>query len=474
MPSDASAASSEDDKVPPTSSALESVTEKTEAESAEDRISDKLSDEGLGTSEVDKTEEEKLNEVSDASNEDLASGLTEPAKDFISQGPTEPPGPGDSRAEEIPAEPVVAQPDEAGDAVDTQELLPGGQTTVEERKEMQGEKTVKEEEEEEEKAAGTGESIESHGRPEDKLEEPEFVSGEVALAEEESKEPDETPRHELTDDRIENTANVTVVNIHPQSTASKVVDTNINVATDTKLSEDESPAAVLPDKEATEEKPADGAEQLQPDDPNKGEDDRGEQAPNTPTNAVSDEAKVPSEESHPAVPSRDEEEAPGVDESTSQDATRVPEESETGPESKTEGGSPAAAQPDLEKDSDSGSSSAADSNSLDLNLSISSFLSKTKEGGSVSMQVMRRGRVNHSLGGSTINILILFVGVQTSEEDPEEDAQVHGGRRGGQRDDVEDSDGQRHQERGAEVPEVRRNPTRFKLLQLVKYVARSG
>nr|XP_040034408.1 STE20-like serine/threonine-protein kinase isoform X1 [Gasterosteus aculeatus aculeatus] len=389
VPSDASAASSEDDKVPPTSSALESVTEKTEAESAEDRISDKLSDEGLGTSEVDKTEEEKLNEVSDASNEDLASGLTEPAKDFISQGPTEPPGPGDSRAEEIPAEPVVAQPDEAGDAVDTQELLPGGQTTVEERKEMQGEKTVKEEEEEE-KAAGTGESIESHGRPEDKLEEPEFVSGEVALAEEESKEPDETPRHELTDDRIENTANVTVVNIHPQSTASKVVDTNINVATDTKLSEDESPAAVLPDKEATEEKPADGAEQLQPDDPNKGEDDRGEQAPNTPTNAVSDEAKVPSEESHPAVPSRDEEEAPGVDESTSQDATRVPEESETGPESKTEGGSPAAAQPDLEKDSDSGSSSAADSNSLDLNLSISSFLSKTKEGGSVSMQESRR------------------------------------------------------------------------------------
>uniref|UniRef100_G3P443 non-specific serine/threonine protein kinase n=1 Tax=Gasterosteus aculeatus aculeatus TaxID=481459 RepID=G3P443_GASAC len=224
VPSDASAASSEDDKVPPTSSALESVTEKTEAESAEDRISDKLSDEGLGTSEVDKTEEEKLNEVSDASNEDLASGLTEPAKDFISQGPTEPPGPGDSRAEEIPAEPVVAQPDEAGDAVDTQELLPGGQTTVEERKEMQGEKTVKEEEEEE-KAA---------------------------------------------------------------------------------------------------------------------------------------------------------------------DATRVPEESETGPESKTEGGSPAAAQPDLEKDSDSGSSSAADSNSLDLNLSISSFLSKTKEGGSVSMQESRR------------------------------------------------------------------------------------
>uniref|UniRef100_A0A8C9ZR62 non-specific serine/threonine protein kinase n=1 Tax=Sander lucioperca TaxID=283035 RepID=A0A8C9ZR62_SANLU len=101
-PSDASVASSEDDKVPPTPSMLESVTEKTEAERAEDRTSDKLSDEGLGTSEVDKTEEEKLNEVSDASNEDLASGLIEPTKDFISQDPKEPTKPEDAQAEEIP------------------------------------------------------------------------------------------------------------------------------------------------------------------------------------------------------------------------------------------------------------------------------------------------------------------------------------------------------------------------------------
>ena len=40
-----------------------------------------------------------------------------------------------------------------------------------------------------------------------------------------------------------------------------------------------------------------------------------------------------------------------------------------------------------ERDSDSGSVSAADTSSLDLNLSISSFLSKTKEPGSVSTQV---------------------------------------------------------------------------------------
>ncbi|KAK2852549.1 hypothetical protein Q7C36_007750 [Tachysurus vachellii] len=44
-----------------------------------------------------------------------------------------------------------------------------------------------------------------------------------------------------------------------------------------------------------------------------------------------------------------------------------------------------AIKPDIEKDSDSGSSSAADTNSIDMNLSISSFLSRSKEG-SISVQ----------------------------------------------------------------------------------------
>ncbi|KAM9857230.1 STE20-like serine/threonine-protein kinase [Aulostomus maculatus] len=48
------------------------------------------------------------------------------------------------------------------------------------------------------------------------------------------------------------------------------------------------------------------------------------------------------------------------------------------------------AKDDKEKDSDSGSGSAADTSSVDLNLSISSFLSKTKEPGSVSIQDTRR------------------------------------------------------------------------------------
>ncbi|XP_054634651.1 STE20-like kinase b [Dunckerocampus dactyliophorus] len=51
---------------------------------------------------------------------------------------------------------------------------------------------------------------------------------------------------------------------------------------------------------------------------------------------------------------------------------------------------PDKAKDDKERDSDSGISSAAENSSLDLNLSISSFLSKTKEPGSVSVQETRR------------------------------------------------------------------------------------
>ncbi|XP_070772556.1 STE20-like serine/threonine-protein kinase isoform X2 [Enoplosus armatus] len=51
---------------------------------------------------------------------------------------------------------------------------------------------------------------------------------------------------------------------------------------------------------------------------------------------------------------------------------------------------PDKAKDDKERDSDSGSVSTADNSSVDLNLSISSFLSKTKERGSVSIQDTRR------------------------------------------------------------------------------------
>ncbi|XP_042358470.1 STE20-like serine/threonine-protein kinase isoform X2 [Plectropomus leopardus] len=410
-PSDVSVASSEDDKVPPTPSTLESVTEKTEAEPAEDRTSDKLSDEGLGTSEVDKTEEEKLNEVSDASNEDLASGLIEPAKDSVSQDPTELTKQEDGQAEEIPAEPVVSQPEEPVDTVDAQEPETDGQETEEEQKETQEEKTedeptqvieeVKEPEEvrdEEEKDTGTEESRESQEKPEDTLEERESISGEMAQAEEEKKETDEeTPQHKATEDIIENSANDTNVNINTEIIESNV-DTNRQI--DTKSNVDESTEvekeviASQPEEKPEDEAPEE-AEQPEEEHETREEADVEEQAPAESTNGVIDEAKDLSDDSDQVVPStdvpvkEDEEKVARADESTSQDAVSVPE-SETDSESKIEHGSPAVMKPDLEKDSDSGSSSAADSNSLDLNLSISSFLSKSKEGGSVSMQESRR------------------------------------------------------------------------------------
>lgn len=403
-------ASSEDDKVPPTPSTLESVTEKAEAEVAEDRTSDKLSDEGLGTSEVDKTEEEKLNEVSDASNEDLASGLIEPTKNIISQDSTET-KPEDGQAEEIPAEPVLSQPEES---------VTDGQQTVEELTETQEktkdespqvlevEKEPEEVAEEEEKETGTEESEsnqqltesrESEEKLEDTPEKPESISEVVRAGEKEEEDKD----------TISDMANGTDVDMDKDniesSPESNVMDANLDGDTETKSSVDDSSAEVLVEKEvaesqpggATEEKPDEKVpeEAEQPEQENEAREiELEEQAPSESTNGVSDEAKDTSEDSEQVLPSKDvpvkedEEKTTSADESTSQNSVCVPE-SETDSETKTEQGSPAVIKPDVEKDSDSGSSSAADSNSLDLNLSISSFLSKSKEGGSISLQVIQ-------------------------------------------------------------------------------------
>uniref|UniRef100_A0A669CYR3 non-specific serine/threonine protein kinase n=1 Tax=Oreochromis niloticus TaxID=8128 RepID=A0A669CYR3_ORENI len=60
------------------------------------------------------------------------------------------------------------------------------------------------------------------------------------------------------------------------------------------------------------------------------------------------------------------------------------------PTEKDEKTVPDRAKDDKERDSDSGNGSAADNSSVDLNLSISSFLSKAKEAGSVSIQDTKR------------------------------------------------------------------------------------
>ncbi|XP_069394777.1 STE20-like serine/threonine-protein kinase isoform X2 [Paralichthys olivaceus] len=408
-PSDVSMASSEDDKAAQTPSTLESVTEKMEVKPAADGTSDKLSDEGLGTSKVDKTEEEKLNEVSDASNEGLASQTAEPTQDLVTQDLTEN-KPKDELGEVIPEGPVVAEPEENLDSLD---LYTDGQTTEEEEKETQEEKTkdeeeikpedLKEQEEKEKQEAGTDESTKSQEQPGDTQEKPEPITTDVAQAGEENKEPSvETPQHKVTV-TVEDSVNVTDANVDKENIESNLKDANVNGESEPKLKVDPS-TDILLEKQTKEnqpgEKPEDeapeGAEQPEQDNQTGEKVELEKEATTESTNGVSNEVKEASEEPEPVQPSskdipvkEDEEKTSCADESTSQDAVSVPE-SETDSETKTEQGSPAVIKSDVEKDSDSGSSSAADSNSLDLNLSISSFLSKSKEGGSISMQESRR------------------------------------------------------------------------------------
>lgn len=472
-PSDVSVASSEDDKVPPTVSTLESVIEKP----AEDQINHKIPDEGLKTSETDKAEEKNVSEVCDVINEDLVPTPIE-NKDLTPQEPTEHKQE-DIPAEEIlvPTEPVVSQPDVSENTPDTEKPVPDSQET-EEQKEKQEEKTdndlsqvIEEEKEhmevekEEQGEASTEKSSDLEEQPKDAPEEPAAISVESAQEEKDSKEPEEAvPQLEATEDKVEDTTDSIDGNENTEKIEPELLETATNGDTDVKLSVDESPAVVVTEGEEDkaieshpEEKSEDGAleETVQPEQDNQQGQDVGveEPVPADSTNGVSDEVKDTSEDIEPVVPCKEvpvkdnEDEASRADENTSQDAVSVLE-SETDSESKMEHGSPAVLKPDIEKDSDSGSSSAADNSSLDLNLSISSFLSKSKEGGSVSIQVANAFVILFCLfflltfaNLRPQNLLVSCAGGKTAEKDPEEDAQVHGGWCGGQRDDFQDSDG---------------------------------
>uniref|UniRef100_A0A3Q2NQU8 non-specific serine/threonine protein kinase n=1 Tax=Fundulus heteroclitus TaxID=8078 RepID=A0A3Q2NQU8_FUNHE len=397
-PSDVSMASSEEDKVPPTPSTLESVTEKTEAEPAEDRTSDKLSDEGLGTSEVDKMEEEKLNDVS-ASNEDLAPGLTEASKDLTSQDSAQAKVDG-NQTEEIPGETSVSKPEEPVDSPtsaseveateipkETEKMGIEEETTpeIKDEKKMDQDKQKADED-------GAEDSVESQETTEGTAAQRETKS-EVAEGEEESKDlNEEIIEQKVTEDGIKNN-NEAVEKVDADNFPSDLVDANINGDIDGKSGVEESSAkAAVGDKPP--ENQSEEAEQPKQENQSRAEDELQEKAPREP-DQVSDDVKVMSGVSDRRISCQDgsakedgEKVAHG-DKISSQDGISV-QESETDSESTMEHGSPAVMKADLEKDSDSGSSSAADSSSLDLNLSISSFLSRSKDGGSISMQESQR------------------------------------------------------------------------------------
>lgn len=484
-PSDASVASSEDDKVPPTQSTLESVIEKP----AEDQINEKVSDKGLKPSET------KGKEVSQAArNEDLVPASIV-SKDLSPQEPGEPKE--DIPAEEsvVPPEAVEPQQEASVNTPDTEKLATGGQET-EEEKEKQEEKTnndLNQEEEkkemeekehletgrEEQSEAGVEKSTESEEQPKDAPEEPESVESAQEEKKGDSEGPEEVPSvQEVAEDKVEDATDSAAVNKGTEKIEPDLKETSAGGGADAELRAVEAPAAATA-AAATEEEQEETTQE-HPEEKNEGEapeetvlpqqdsqprQDVKVEDPTPDSSGVSDVVSKTSEDTEPVAP-RKEEEAARADDNSCQDAVSVPE-SETDSESKTEQGSPAVVKPDVEKDSDSGSSSAADNSSLDLNLSISSFLSKSKEGGSVSMQVSRRVRrpakplfSNHCPFSFSLNFLLSslppppWVGGEASEKDPEEDAEVPGGRRGGQRDDVQDSDGQRCQRRGDAFPEV--------------------
>ncbi|XP_049593018.1 STE20-like serine/threonine-protein kinase isoform X4 [Syngnathus scovelli] len=330
-PSDTSMASSEEDKVPSTpSSTLQSVTEKTEVEQAGDGSSDKLDE-----SEPDKTEEEKHDEVPEAGDEDAASGLTE-----------EPVSPGlEGHAEEIPAEPTASE----------EQIIDEVQTREENRKESPQEVELEKDHEEVTKEDESNQQMIGSAESDETLEDAHANLESVSEVEvEQVSKPDEMLQHELSD-----TANGADVILEGGG------DIAAHIVGDAETNWSKNDSILTKPEEDISESP--------------------DQDPETtneirPSNGVCDDAINASEDAE--LPIKDDKEATPAEESTVH--------SETDSETKTEQGSPAVSRQDAEKDSDSGSSLAADCSSMDLNLSISSFLSKSKESGSVSLQESKR------------------------------------------------------------------------------------
>uniref|UniRef100_A0A4W5MUV8 non-specific serine/threonine protein kinase n=1 Tax=Hucho hucho TaxID=62062 RepID=A0A4W5MUV8_9TELE len=351
-PSDTSMASSEDEKLSETTSTLDSVTEKTEPETAEDKTSDKLSDEGLGTSVGDRAEGEKLNEVSDASNEDLVNGQVKPMEPKPEESPA-------GKPEEIPDRQITIVPEAPSDTQESvivseetgeEEKVEGGpQVFLEERvevEEKQTEEEVKKEpikEEPEVILQPPTKFTDPGDQPRIALEEPGAVSTEV------SAKPEDTENETLIEEMTEE--------IKPEADGV----TDINTDTDLNEDTDNTESDVNTDAEVDA---AEGSTEVSAD-----------------TEAQRDNNVIPVVILEEGT-TDEREEKPPAEEAPSQDAVS---ESKTDQES-----TPVKSKPDVEKDSDSGSSSAADSNSMDLNLSISSFLSKKAEAGSVSIQDTRR------------------------------------------------------------------------------------
>ncbi|KAI1896816.1 hypothetical protein AGOR_G00098760 [Albula goreensis] len=365
-PSDASFGSSEDEKLSQSASILESVSERIEPERAEDRGSDKLSDEGIGTSEADKMEEDKLNEtiVSDAVNEEVS--VEEADKDVggedVSSRNKPLAGPEELQAEEEKVKDTPeteSEPKEGDTRVETEEEEEDKEETPE--RQMEGES----EEVEAEEAESMPDRVVDEPEPEP---EPEVEVHRTAEAVDEAVESpplgddaqgtdaeSTESKEELEKEEVEEPAEKDI--------EEKEVDTTQeDVMTEESAQEVAEEEVVQPSREETE-----------------------------PVKVMEAEPEESPEEVRPASPAPAENEEKEEGEKAKEIEKEKPEDPAAPPENEVEFENPDSKKvKDSEKDSDSGSSSAPDTNSIDLNLSISSFLTKTKEPGSVSAQDMKK------------------------------------------------------------------------------------
>ncbi|KAM6956301.1 STE20-like serine/threonine-protein kinase [Aplochiton taeniatus] len=376
-PSDASMASSEDEKVPPTPSALEAVTER-EPEAPKGQSAGGFLDGGLGAGQGDRAEEP--GEVSETG-PDLVSGREDaPREQTPEQAGPEEGRPEEGRLEESRSE-GADEPSEAPDASppagtpDAKEPVTVSQETGEEEREVPNKRTEE-----------SGEQAESvPEEPEVILEDTELEEKVHGEAEREIPLPTLSEEGQAASDDLPEVSAARETENRPES----------NVETEASVDADpDTPTAVDPPEGFTDSPAETGAIEAEPDQENLPHHSEKEHVseepavPAQPLNRPTEEAKDPAASEDTAVIP---EESPDQGEKTSRG-----EESQGGVplpnrDAEAEPGSPAASvKTDVEKDSDSGSGSAADTNSMDLNLSISSFLSKSKDGGSVSMQDAKR------------------------------------------------------------------------------------
>ncbi|XP_041065067.1 STE20-like serine/threonine-protein kinase isoform X5 [Carcharodon carcharias] len=404
-PSDISTASSEDEKLSQSPSILESVSEKIESEPVEentDKVSDKLSDEGIGTSEGEKPESDRLmeNNTSDTSNEEVQGGsenLNAEARKFVpseeksetEEPSVETPGAEDSTEEHLKEYEVhkdVREPEEEKkkepEAEKENATGEEGKVTVTEPNEGETERENGTEAERENKAASTE------------------LREALAVTEPEKVE-EETAKEAFT---------VTEICVQPKE---DVAEDALNVTAGEREQEEAEPTVntpALPNEETEQEKQASDLQVNYATQSEEGE--RGpeveiviESGVNTEdTSEMEAEAKAQSEtnpssagvmlngelyETQGVMPYK-------VKEAESPEDIKleiIPAINITAEEMK-ENVDPAAQAKSIgkekERDADSGSGSMADNNSIDLSLSISSFLSRNKETGSISLQEMRQ------------------------------------------------------------------------------------